>query len=203
MEEYHMSENKNFEELGKDCTYCKQCGGACCKRSGCHFSPDDFEEISFEYLKDKIESTGYISIDWWEGDPREENVDDEERLSRGLFLRMRHRKSANPILDPFSGLAALLSNTFDRVDTDEPGPIVDAAWGGRCVLHTDEGCPMEYEKRPKGARWLIAKTGPCIPCNDAYSKQQCVIDWIPYQDILLKLEEYFEDRYDIPVNEYK
>lgn len=42
---------------------CSQCKGECCKRCGCAFSPDDFAEISFKYLKKEIEK-GYISIDY-------------------------------------------------------------------------------------------------------------------------------------------
>ena len=30
---------------------CKSCGGICCKQCGCHFSPRDFKELSFDYLK--------------------------------------------------------------------------------------------------------------------------------------------------------
>lgn len=52
----------------EDLELCKKCGGGCCKRMGCHFSPDDFAEITYESLKSKIDE-GNISIDWWEGDP--------------------------------------------------------------------------------------------------------------------------------------
>ena len=41
---------------------CKECGGRCCKIMGCHYSPDDFEEITYESLKKEIEK-GFISID--------------------------------------------------------------------------------------------------------------------------------------------
>lgn len=40
---------------------CKQCGGACCKNTGCYFSPRDFKEISFESLFSLLEK-GYTSI---------------------------------------------------------------------------------------------------------------------------------------------
>lgn len=198
-----MTDNMNYEELGKDCSYCKECGGVCCRHMGCHFSPEDFEEISFDYLKDRIENTGCISIDWWEQDPREDDGINE--LSKCYFLRMRNRKSGITISDHLMGLLSMIGVPSPDTDSvnDEPAPIVDASWGGRCVLHTDEGCSISYENRPKGARWLIAKSNPDKPCDDAYSKKQCAIDWIPYQDILIKLEEYFRDKGDIPVNEYK
>ena len=44
-------------------TLCSKCGGACCKMCGCHFSPDDFEDLSFEGLKKEL-LKGYISIDY-------------------------------------------------------------------------------------------------------------------------------------------
>lgn len=46
--------------------YCAKCGGNCCKHMGCHYSPRDFEDLSFDALKQEIEK-GRISIDWWEG----------------------------------------------------------------------------------------------------------------------------------------
>ena len=39
--DYDYSKNVNSK-------ICSECGGECCKRCGCHFSPDDFKEISFE-----------------------------------------------------------------------------------------------------------------------------------------------------------
>lgn len=69
--------------MGKVCTVyestevCAKCQGECCKLCGCHFSPDDFSEISFEALKNEIEK-GKISIDWWEGESPE------------YYLRSRH-----------------------------------------------------------------------------------------------------------------
>ena len=165
------------EESGKECGPCKKCGGKCCKTYGCQFSPDDFEEISYDYLRDKMESTGCISIDWWEGDPRP----GVNKLGKCLFLRMRHQSKWNSV---------------------GAEPIIDASWGGRCILHTDEGCPLSYEDRPKGARWLIANPDSKGHCYEGYPKNQCAIDWLPYQDILFELMDYFSNK-EIPVNEYK
>ena len=53
---YDLARNVNEE-------VCKKCRGVCCKQCGCHFSPDDFKEISYEYLKKELEK-GYISIDY-------------------------------------------------------------------------------------------------------------------------------------------
>ena len=110
---------------------CKECGGRCCKRMGCHYSPDDFEEITYESLKKEIEK-GFISIDWWEGNPFEENKDDD--ISKAYYLRIRNKD----------------------------GEIVDPSWGGECILLTDDSCPLSYEERPKGARMLEPDEYGCI-----------------------------------------
>ena len=54
-----------MEFLEKDCTnysMCAECGGRCCKETGCFFMPQDFEKIEYNYLKNEIETKQYISI---------------------------------------------------------------------------------------------------------------------------------------------
>lgn len=136
-------------EAAKKCG--ASCKGECCKRMGCHFSPSDFPEISFEALKSEIEK-GYISIDWWESSAEPE-----------YFLRMRNKFA----------------------------PIIDPSWGGECILLTHKGCPLPFEKRPLGARALEPKRGGCV---QHYSKRQCKNDWLKYEDVLIQLVEYFEDK---------
>ena len=130
---------------------CSTCKGKCCKTMACHFSPDDFEEISFDYLKERIEE-GYISIDWWEAEEPE------------YYLRIRNKYS----------------------------PIVDPSWGGECMLLTDKGCPLPFEKRPLGARALEPTQGG--GCVQHYSKRQCKDDWKKYNDIMTKLAIYFSEK---------
>lgn len=50
-----------------DSETCARCGGICCKKCGCHFSPEDFKDLSYEGLKKEIEK-GYISIDYVDGE---------------------------------------------------------------------------------------------------------------------------------------
>lgn len=137
---------------------CRECGGACCKNMGCHFSPSDFSNISFKVLKRKIEE-GNISIDYWIGDINNKH----NRYSKTYYLRMRNLNTG----------------------------IVDASWGGvQCKIWEQEnGCPLPFEKRPKGARALI----PHHPgrCDATYTKEMCVMDWRKHHTILKRLEEYF------------
>lgn len=137
---------------------CKECGGRCCKRMGCHYSPEDFKEITYESLKKEIEK-GFISIDWWEGNPFENEIDDD--IDRAYYLRIRNKD----------------------------GKIVDPSWGGECILLTDDGCPLSYEERPKGARMLEPDEYGCI---SYYNKQQAARDWYKYNDILSKLADEFD-----------
>ena len=141
--------NKKIPEF-EPAEACKICKGQCCKHMGCHFSPEDFEEISFEHLKSKIEE-GYISIDWW----------DENDGTCSYYLRMRHVGKQ----------------------------VIDPSWGGRCMLLTDEGCPLPFEQRPLGARSLEPRRNAA--CIVHYSKEQCINDWKKHEALLIALFEYF------------
>ena len=65
-------------EVFKASEVCSECKGCCCRRMGCHYSPHDFKDLSYEGLKAEIEK-GRISIDWWEG-----------MRHREYYLRARH-----------------------------------------------------------------------------------------------------------------
>lgn len=52
-----MAEVKIFEPTEE----CRKCRGECCKVMPCHYSPTDFLEITFEYLKAEIDK-GRIAI---------------------------------------------------------------------------------------------------------------------------------------------
>lgn len=135
---------------------CSKCKGFCCKRMGCHFSPDDFKDLTFESLKKEIDK-GYISIDWWEGNP----FKDDRYIDKAYYLRIRN----------------------------ENADVVDPSWGGRCSLLTDEGCMLSYNERPKGGRLLIPNETD--RCEIRYSKLDSAKDWYKYNDVLLKLEDYY------------
>ena len=66
-------------------------------------------------------------------------------------------------------------------------------WGGVCILLTEDGCPLSFEERPKGARLLIPSANKC---KSLYTKEDCCIDWIKYHDILEDLHDYYLDKED-------
>lgn len=147
-----MMENKEL---------CKECKGQCCKNMGCHFSPDQFNDLSFEGLKKEIDK-GFISIDWWEGNPFDE--EDVTIGKRGYFLRVRNKNKG----------------------------VIDPAFYGECSLLTEDGCSLSYDERPKGGRELIpTKENGQFKCELKYTKNECARDWYKYSDVLDKLYEYY------------
>lgn len=133
-----MSEQKKKIPEYQPSSYCARCKGKCCKYMACHFAPSDFKEISFEYLKSKIEE-GYISIDWWE------EWDD----TPSYFLRMRHVNA--PIVDPSWGGQCML-----LTDKGCPLPFEERPLGAR-ALHParvpSEDCISHYNKEACKNDW--------------------------------------------------
>lgn len=168
---------------------CAKCGGQCCKNCGCGFSTKDFKgEITKEKILRLLE-TGAVSVDWWEGDPREDlaphledyyipKYADKEKTSRGYFLRIKNIKA----------------NTYDP------------AFFGTCILLKEDGCPIDFEHRPYQGKALIPKDdnmflgGFFITCDSDYSKQECALEWFQYYDILDQLKYECEDSYELKDN---
>ena len=120
---------------------CSKCKGKCCKTMGCHYSPKDFEEISFEYLMSQIDK-GYISIDWWEGNPFEDN----RNIHRAFFLRVRNVES--PIVDPsWGGRCSLLTETGCSLTYNE------RPTGGRLLIPGEKNCVTKYTKEDCVKEW--------------------------------------------------
>lgn len=129
---------------------CNICRGACCKHMGCHFSPRDFKEISFESLKAEIETKGYISIDWWE------NWEDGPEY----FLRMRN--VGGDIIDPsWGGVCVLLTENGCPLSFEER-PLGARAlqprftYDGPCEsYYTKEDCKNEWKQYSDILRELV------------------------------------------------
>lgn len=72
-------------------------------------------------------------------------------------------------------------------------PIIDPAWVGECILLTKNGCPLEFEKRPKACRKLLAAENSC---KSYYTKHDVANDWWQYYDILLRLKKEYQSDED-------
>ena len=122
---------------------CIMCRGKCCKTMGCHFSPDDFANLSFVFLKNEI-AKDFISIDWWEGDPRPNGT-----LQQVYFLRIRN-KNAN-IIDPsWGGFCCLLTDSGCSLKFEERPK------SGRFLESKGDynSCISHYTKKDSAIDWI-------------------------------------------------
>lgn len=157
-----------IESRNEDSKICKACGGKCCLKAPCHWSPEDFETHSYKGLKKIIKEKGYISIfrfpsNWCNSSFRELEVDGP------YFYILRMRTVGRNI--------ATSSENFEE--------------GDHCRLLTPEGCKLSYNERPMGARLLIPGKNNC---NQMYGIDDCIVDWKSHQKVLKKLYRYFENR---------
>lgn len=160
--DYSSSKNVNAK-------ICAECGGQCCKRCGCIFSPDDFKEISFDFLRMEIEKW-YITIDFFSA----------EALCRDIgvyVLRVRNQNS--PIV--YSGTkespCILLTEKGCKLSYDERPS------GGKLLI------PSKRTSIILGEKEHI--------CPSLYTYRDACYEWLPHKSILSDLADYFEDK-DFP-----
>ena len=156
----HIEEEMDKVENNEDCTLCKECSLRCCENMGCEIFPIDIVKryggISVDIIE-KVISTGVVSLDWWDGDPR----DGMHEISRGFYLRMRNRDA--PICDPcFSGVCALYNEKAGCPLSFENRPL-----GARIFV------PKPNHKCDYGQFKDAIK-----------SKKDIALHWLPYHSIL-------------------
>ena len=145
---FRKSINKDYDvKKNVNAKICKSCGGLCCKNCGCHFSPDDFKKISFEFLKKEIKN-GFISIVC---------VDREFILQDENVLILRIRNKGMPIVDfgYDSAPCILLTNSGCKLDYEHrptgaklliPSDSFDKYHVRMCnSKYTIEDCCYEWE----------------------------------------------------------
>lgn len=146
--------NKN-----EDINLCRECGGRCCKKSGCDYSAADFKDLSFNGIC-KILSEGRISI--------------------VAFLIPEILPNGKTYMYPLLLLRARNTNR-DVID------LVSVRT--RCAQLGENGCLYtKYEERPAGARNLVPQQGyeegNCYPEVDPMDIGNT---WLPYQKVLSKI----------------
>ncbi len=62
--------------------------------------------------------------------------------------------------------------------------IVHGGWGGECIFLKKTGCSFSEKYRPLGGKALIP--GEKCKTTIGYTKQDCSIDWISYNNIIIK-----------------
>ncbi len=146
---------------------CSECKGLCCKTCGCHFSPNDFDKISYKYLKKELEK-GYISIDCIKGILINESSDI-------YFLRIRNQNAPIVDIQSKSKATCMLLTSKGCLLTYQKRPS-----GGKLLIPSNKFnnyFGIELRK-----------------CTQTYPIKACCIDWKPYQKILKKLCNYFCDK---------
>lgn len=142
---------------------CSTCGGKCCKSCGCHFSPNDFKDLSFESLKKELEK-GYISIDRI---PQEISYD--HTAFGTLILRIRNKNS--PIVDDY----------FVRKKQE----CILLTPNG-CLLSSND-------RPTGGKSLVPRYSNNEFTCTLDYSISDCSYEWQIYQNILNQLSDYFRN----------
>lgn len=62
-----------------------------------------------------------------------------------------------------------------------PGKLVDASWGGACVLWSpDNGCRLAFGNRPYQCRHLKPHADS-NQCHGSMGKHELALAWVPYQ----------------------
>jgi hypothetical protein len=64
--------------------------------------------------------------------------------------------------------------------------VIDAAWGGRCVFLSDDGCRLHLRHRPAQCRGLEPRMGGfgygVVHCWGHGSQRMLIDAWLPHQD---------------------
>lgn len=111
----------NFENR----EFCRQCGGYCCKKSGCDYWVDDFDDKTYNGLLEVL-ATGNISI--------------------FSLLKFQKLKNGKLVAIPFLGLRARNTDR-DIVDL--------LSIKTTCSMLREDGCTYSLEDRPSGGVNLI------------------------------------------------
>lgn len=125
---------------------CKECGGDCCKAMPGSCLPEDFEEPIFESIRDAL-ATGKYAVDWWEGDPT-----DNDELDRACYIRPR-TKGVEKIYDPSWGGECIFfteGKGCELQPDERPANcrLLEPRKVGNCVLHET------YNKRDIAIAWI-------------------------------------------------
>ena len=145
------------ETKNENLDICRECGGMCCKKSGCDYSANDFKNCSYDTLAKELQK----------GDK-----------SIVCYMKFKIDADGNYIYDPFLYLRARNKNR-DVID------LISIKTG--CALLNKDGCDHPYKQRPEGGRNLKPvrfEKGMCYPLKNPMS---IVSTWKPYQKVLKRI----------------
>ena len=148
----------------EDLNICRECGGMCCKKSGCDYAVGDFNDRSMNGLLEALAV----------GDKSIVSMINFETLPNGKFIAV-----------PFLYVRA---RNCDRDIVDL------VSMKTTCSMLTDSGCSYDYDHRPFGGRNLVPRRrseGPCRPDVNPLDK---IMEWEPYQKQLRKIVKRFSGK---------
>ena len=144
----------------EDRDICKECGGFCCKKSGCDYSPKDFKDLGIKALVD-ILNEGNVSI---------VAAFDYSVLRDGTKVPKFH--------------LYLRARNIDR------GPVDLFSFKKQCSMLTETGCSYDLEHRPFGGANLVpVGMNPKTKLPDCYVDENplnIIMSWESYQNTLRK-----------------
>ena len=190
-----MENNENKE-------ICSKCGGICCRRMPGQYVPDDLfdHEMTKEELKKFILDAGNISIDCWE--PDEESGYESYYYLRPMRRKLTLKESIDNMLkqgkmtdnDKAKSVSKIMSIIFKNSISNfkDKDLTVDYAYTEYvlvCCHLTDDGCDLEFDKRPANCRELVPSEEECYIKLDKENegithKLYYAKKWEKYSDML-------------------
>lgn len=159
LDEYENEKAENPE-------VCKECGGVCCLRAPCHWSPRDIKDLSYKGLKKMLKEKNYISIVRFPSTVCESALREIQHSGPYYYILRTRTRSTN------------IATVASKKHKDD-----------LCMLLKPDGCSITFEERPRGARLLIPERNR--KCRHLYDLDDCLYEWKDYQDVLRKLFYYF------------
>lgn len=148
-------------DKNEDLSICSECGGMCCKKSGCDYSLTDFSDLKYQTMLNEL------------------NKGDKSIVAMISFRTLHNGKL---IAEPFMYIRARNVNR-DIVDL--------ISMKTRCSQLGENGCKYDYEHRPLGGRNLKPSRSKDGPCRPVISPIWIMETWKPYQKQLSKLVKYY------------
>lgn len=139
----YATERMQKSEFTFDHIQCRICGGRCCKKTGCFFSPKDFKNMTFDKMK-RIMQKGYISI---------VEIKEEQSGLENPVYALKIRNNGEHIVEPepgiYEGCIVLEKDGCPFDDEDRP-------YGGKALipeLLTGRSCAKGYSFRQVAEDW--------------------------------------------------
>ena len=147
-----MVKNENLD-------ICRECGGMCCLKCGCDYSPEDFKDRSYKGLLKELSKGDKSIVAMLKFNKRDDNWYNYE-----AFLYIRARNTNRDIID----LVSMKT---------------------KCSMLTGTGCMYDYEHRPFNGRNLkpMKDKDGYFACSPVVDPKNVLLAWKPYQKGLKRI----------------